>query len=259
MFALEFVNFVYDAREFSSKSGVFYNTPFGIRKNNGFLFGLSSGIVPGDFYGGGIFSFRGVGLEMVAYRSGHVLLTTWPDTSNQPVVIERANFLSGKLSLRMVWERGNFAYGFKTNLFYAKFLNFWGSGGGIDAFVGYFGEVLGYFGINNTFTSPVIWNTGRKEFAFPEVDFRLGKDLGIPSIYFGFKYSPDGRKFIFKRDLFLSSSLDFGSLSLFGGYVEGFPRLGLELKRGNYGFLVGSSYHTDLGFSFRGGFYLELR
>jgi len=102
MFALEFVNFVYDVVEFSSKIGIFHNTPFGIKQKKGFLFGLSSGIVPGDVWGGGIVSLGGVGLEAVAYRSGEVLLTY----ENQPEVVGRANFLSGKLSLRAVWEKG---------------------------------------------------------------------------------------------------------------------------------------------------------
>ncbi len=265
MFALEFVNFVYDVREFSSKTGVFYGTPFGIRKNDGLLLGLSSGIVPGDIYGGGIISLRGVGLEAVAYRSGEVLITTLPDTTkppsyeNQPEVIGRANFLSGKLSVRTVWERGKLSYGFKTKFFYAKFLNFWGSGGGIDAFLGYFGKFYGFLGISNTLTSLIIWNTGKRELALPEVEIRLGKDIGIPSLYLGFRYSADGRGFILHRDAFLSASLDFGSFSVFGGYVDGFPRFGGEIKKGNYGISLGSAYHAHFGFSFRGGFYIEFR
>ena len=265
MFALEFVNFVYDVVEFSSKIGIFHNTPFGIKQKKGFLFGLSSGIVPGDVWGGGIVSLGGVGLEAVAYRSGELLLTTLPDTTippsyeNQPEVVGRANFLSGKLSLRAVWEKGEVVYGFKTKFFYAKFLNFWGSGGGMDVFLGYFGKIHGYAGINNVTTSPIIWNTGRRELALPELEMRLGKDFGIPSLYFGFSYSRDGRRFIFKRDVFLSTLFDFGSFSVFGGYIDGFPRFGMEFRRDNYGFLIGSSYHTDLGFSFRGGFYFEFK
>lgn len=265
MFALEFANFQYNVVEFTSKTAIFDEGPYGLKQKNGFNFGISSGIIPGDFYGGGILSYKKFALDGVVYRSGDVLITTLPDTTkppsyeNQPKVIGRGNFWVGKVSFRTHRNRGDFFYGFKAKIIYAKFLNDWGSGGGFDVFGGYFGKnILTFLAINNVLTSPVIWSTGRREFALPEGDLRVSLRKGIIMLCFGGVFSPDGRGFKLKRDGFISLYLDARHFGIFGGFLDGFPRLGVSVKRNNYTLSVGSSYHTDFGFSFRGDFSFEI-
>ncbi|MEO0139416.1 MAG: hypothetical protein ABIL16_04420 [candidate division WOR-3 bacterium] len=265
MFALEFVNFQYNVVEFTSKTAIFGESPYGLKQKDGFNLGISSGIIPGDFYGGGILSYKSSALEGVIYRSGDVLITRLPDTTkppssdNQPEVIGRGNFWAGKVSFRTQRTKGDFVYGFKGKFIYAKFLSDWGSGGGFDVFGGYLGKnILTFFSINNVLTSPVIWGTGKKEFALPEGDLRVSLRNGIAMLCFGGAFSPDGRGFKLKRDGFVSLSFDTPYFAILGGFLDGFPRLGVKVKRKNYSFSLGSSYQPDFGFSFRGDFEIEL-
>ncbi len=265
MFALEFVNFQYNVVEFTSKTAIFSESPYGLKQKDGFNLGISSGIIPGDFYGGGILSYKNSALEGVVYRSGDVLITTLPDTTrppssdNQPEVVGRGNFWAGKVSFRTHRIKGDFVYGFKAKFIYAKFLSDWGSGGGFDVFGGYFGKnILTFVAINNVLTSPVIWSTGKREFALPEGDLRFSLRNGIIMLTFGGVFSPDGRGFKLKRDGFVSLSLDTPYFGIFGGFLDGFPRLGIKVKRKNYSLSIGSSYQPDFGFSFRGDFAFEI-
>jgi len=269
MFAIEFLNFVYDVQEFSSKTAVFTDNPYSVVKpEKGFTVGFSSGIIPGDIYGGGIFNSGKVAIEFVGYRSGDILITQLPDTTkepsanNPPEVVDRVNFASGKLSLRMdMFYRGPFKAGLKSNVIYSRLGSYgWGAGGGFDVFSSFdLKRTLGYLEIKNVLTSPVIWSTGYKEFALPMADLRFGiyisENLLLSS---GILYSPDGRGIKFARDGYISLAMITRYASLYGGFVEGFPRMGFKVKYRNYTLGVGTSYHADFGFSFRGDVSIKL-
>ncbi len=270
MFALEFLNFAYNVEEFSSRSEVFYSSPFNVMEPlRGIGFGVATGTVPGDLYGGLSLSSPPFTLSLKAYRSGEVLITTLPDTTsppsedNPPQVVDRVRFsayegkvgtsrrfsdrLIGALALKFIYA-GAGRYG-------------WGAGGGVDASLLYspanFLQV--YLGLKNLLSSPVVWSTGKREFALPVADLRFKLRLYGPlNLLLGGAYSPDGRGFSPIRDGFVALRTSLWRMDIYGGLVEGKGRMGLSYRHGRATFSLGASYHLDFGYSFLGGVSLSL-
>ncbi|NPA80800.1 MAG: hypothetical protein GXO29_07115 [Thermotogae bacterium] len=264
MFALEFLNFTYDVEDYISKATPFVQSVYSdVIPSRGFGVGLASGVVPGDIFGGMSLGYTPFRFSLKAYRSGEVLITTLPDTAsppsedNPPQVIDRVRFgayemrgaaskdisrtLRGSVALKFIYASAG-RYG-------------WGAGGGLDASLLYspFRILNVYVGVKNVLSSPVVWSTGRKEFALPMGDIRLRlKPTSGLSVLVGGTYSPDGRGFKPLRDGFLTLHATFWRMAVFGGFVEGTGRLGLSYATGRWRMTVGTSYHMDFGYSFVG-------
>ena len=270
MFALEFLNFAHNVEEFASRSEVFYSSPFNVvQPSHGFGFGVATGTVPGDLYGGISLSSPPFTLSIKAYRSGEILITTLPDTTsppsedNPPQVVDRVRFgaYEGKVGASRRFSdrlRGGVALKF----IYAGAGRYgWGAGGGTDAFLLYSPlSFLGvYLGVRNLLSSPVVWSTGKKEFALPVADLRLRLRLYGPiTAFLGGTYSPDGRGFSPLRDGFLTLRASFWRVDVYGGFVEGKGRLGFSYRHGRATLSFGTSYHYDFGYSFLGSVSISL-
>ncbi len=267
---MEFLNFAYNVEEFASRSEVFYSSPFNVMgPSRGFGFGVATGTVPGDLYGGLSFASPPFTLALKAYRSGEVLVTTLPDTTsppsedNPPQVVDRVRFSAyeGKVGVSRRFTdrlRGGVALKF----IYAGAGRYgWGAGGGLDAALLYSTTRLlqVYFGVNNLLTSPVVWSTGKRELALPVADLRLKLALYGPlNLILGGTYSPDGRGFSPLRDGSIALRASVWRAHVYGGLVEGKGRLGLSYRHGRTTFSIGASYHIDFGYSFLGGVSLSL-
>lgn len=264
MFALEFLNFTYNVEEFASRSEVFYQSPFNaMAPGRGVGVGVATGTVPGDMYGGVSVGYSPFFLSLKFYRSGEILVTTLPDTSsppsedNPPEVVDRVRFGAYEGSVGAVKTLGDkVRVSANVKLIYAGAGKYGsGIGGGIDAAVLYspFRFLDLYAKVRNVSTSPVVWNTGKREFALPLADLRARVRLyGKTYLLLGGEYSPDGRGFSPLRDGFLAVRASLWRLDLYTGIVEGMLRLGLSYTHGRGMVSFGTSYHVDFGYSFLG-------
>ncbi len=257
MFALEFLNFAYNVKEFSAKYGVFDKGPYSVIKpSNGINAGFSGGIIPGDIYGGAMLRYNKISLEVMVFRSGDILITSLRDTAKPPEVVDRINFWAGKMGAYInIVNRDYLFGGINAFVLYARAGKYgWGSGTGFGVFGGMdFGKFEIFTFLKNALTSPVVWSTGKKEFALPEIDSRVCLKVSrYIRLITGISVSPDGRGFVPSRDGYVSVAISTGMFDAFGGIVEGFPRLGTSFSYGRYSVSLGSSYHGDFGFSFRG-------
>jgi len=264
MFALEFLNFAYNVEKYVSRSEVFYQSPFNVlAPAKGVGVGLATGTVPGDVYGGLSVGYSPFSFHLKVYRSGEVLITTLPDTTappsedNLPEVVDRVRFgaYEGKIgAVKPFGKKLKVAAAVK--FIYAGAGKYGsGVGGGIDVAFLYspFHLLDLYAGVKNAATSPVVWNTGKREFALPILDLRARvKVYGPTYVLFGGEYSPDGRGFSPLRDGFLSLRASFWRMDVYAGLVEGKGRLGLSYGHGRGKFSFGTSYHLDFGYSFLG-------
>ncbi len=270
MFALEFLNFQYSVLEHSSKMTPFYKSVYGdVSATNGVGVGVSSGVVPGDLYGGLSLTYSPFFFSIKSYVSGEIPITevsdpfSEPSEENPPYVVDRVRFRASQFSAGARKDLGkNLKASLSLKFIYASAGKYgWGAGGGADLSFLYspFGFAGIYMKVENVLTSPVVWNTGRKEFARPLFDTRLLiRPFGKLALSTGATFSPDGRGFNIWRDGFLSLYGEFWKVALFGGWVEGMPRGGISYRHRSAVISLGASYHFDFGYSFKGDVVLKL-